>query len=46
MDATKCEAILIAAETGSLTAAAERLGYTQKGCSAYRKWKNNASSVP
>ena len=31
MDATKCEAILIAAETGSLTAAAERLGYTQSG---------------
>ncbi len=31
MDAVKCEAILAAAETGSLTAAAERLGYTQSG---------------
>ena len=31
MDATKCEAIIIAAESGSLTAAAERLGYTQSG---------------
>lgn len=31
MDAVKCEAILAAAETGSLTAAANRLGYTQSG---------------
>lgn len=31
MEATKCEAILAAVETGSLTAAAERLGYTQSG---------------
>ena len=31
MEAVKCEAILLAAETGSLTAAAERLGYTQSG---------------
>ena len=31
MDAVKCEAVLAAAETGSLTAAAERLGYTQSG---------------
>lgn len=31
MDAIKCEAIITAAETGSLTAAAERLGYTQSG---------------
>lgn len=31
MDAMKCEAMIQAAETGSLTAAAERLGYTQSG---------------
>ena len=31
MDAIKCEAMITAAETGSLTAAAERLGYTQSG---------------
>ncbi len=31
MDAIKCEAFLIAAEQGSLTAAAELLGYTQSG---------------
>ena len=31
MDTVKYEAILAAAETGSLTAAAERLGYTQSG---------------
>lgn len=31
MDAIKCEAFLAAAETGSLTAAAARLGYTQSG---------------
>lgn len=31
MDAVKCEAFLTAAELGSLTAAAESLGYTQSG---------------
>ena len=31
MEAVKCEAALLAAELGSLTAAAERLGYTQSG---------------
>lgn len=31
MDAVKCEAILLSAEKGSLTAAAEQLGYTQSG---------------
>lgn len=33
METTKYEAILAAAETGSLTAAAGRLGYTQSGIS-------------
>lgn len=31
MDAVKCEAVLAAADAGSLTAAAEHLGYTQSG---------------
>ena len=31
MDIIKCEAALAAAEQGSLTAAAELLGYTQSG---------------
>lgn len=31
MDALKCEAFLAAADTGSFTIAAERLGYTQSG---------------
>lgn len=31
MDATKCEAFLVAAEQGSLTAAGRQLGYTQPG---------------
>ena len=31
MEAVKCEAVLLAAELGSLTAAAQRLGYTQSG---------------
>lgn len=31
MDAVKCEALLSAAELGSMTAAAEKLGYTQSG---------------
>ena len=31
MDAVKCEAVLLAAELGSLTAVAERLDYTQSG---------------
>ena len=31
MDSVKCEALLIAAEQGSLTRAGEILGYTQSG---------------
>jgi DNA-binding transcriptional LysR family regulator len=31
MDVTKCNAFLVAVDTGSMTAAAERLGYTQSG---------------
>lgn len=31
MDAIKCEAMILAAETGSLTAAGSHLGYTQSG---------------
>ena len=31
MEALQCEAVLLAAEQGSLTAAAERLDYTQSG---------------
>lgn len=31
MESLQCEAVLLAAEQGSLTAAAERLDYTQSG---------------
>ena len=31
MDASKCQAVLIASETGSFSAAAEQLNYTQSG---------------
>ena len=31
MDASKCQAVLVASETGSFSAAAEHLNYTQSG---------------
>lgn len=31
MDASKCQAVLVASETGSFSAAAEQLNYTQSG---------------